>query len=45
MLRYIQDMKGPFPHKLLKKHIKSYITMGRDPYFTDDLKFKLQTIV
>ena len=45
MLKFIQNMKGPLPHKLLKKHIKSYLNMGREPNFTDDFKFKFQTVV
>ena len=45
MLKYIQSMKGHIPHKLIKNHIKSYIEMGREPYFTDDYKFKYPTLV
>ena len=45
MLRVIQNLKGPMPHRMIKKHIKSYMTMGREPMYTDDFKFKFQAIV
>ena len=45
MLRVIQNLKGPIPHKMVKRHIKSYLTMGREPMFTDDFKFKFQAMV
>ena len=45
MLRVIQNLKGPIPHKMIKRHIKSYLTMGREPMFTDDFKFKFQAVV
>ena len=45
MLRVIQNLKGPMPHRMIKKHIKSYLSMGREPMYTDDFKFKFQAIV
>ena len=45
MLRLIQDMKGPVPHRMVKSHITSYAAMSREAMFTEDFKFKYQMIV
>lgn len=45
MLRCIQNIKGPMPHHMVKKHIKSYIEMGREPMYTEDFKFKYYAMV
>lgn len=45
MLRIIQDIKGPIPHRMVRAHIQSYANMSREAMFTDDYKFKYQVLV
>ena len=45
MWRVIQNMKGHMPHKMVKRHIKSYQNMNREPMFTEDFKFRFEALV
>jgi len=44
MLRLTMAMKGKFPNKLLKLHLRSYESLKLDPHFDNDLKFRQQEI-
>lgn len=39
MLRLMMAVKGRFPNKMIKNHIKAYETMQLAPHFDDSLKF------
>ena len=45
MLRVIQKVEGHMPHKMVKRHIKSYQNMNREPMFTEDFKFRFEALV
>jgi serine/threonine-protein kinase PRP4 len=40
MLRFMQAVKGRFPNKVLRTHLRSYESMGQEAHFDQDLKFK-----
>lgn len=45
MLRVIQNLKGHMPHKMIKRHIKSYLNLNKEPMFTEDFKFRFEALV
>lgn len=40
MLKLFMAVKGRFPNKQLRAHLRQYETMGLDPHFDADLRFK-----
>lgn len=40
MLRLMMVLKGRFPNKMLKSHLRSYENMSLEPHFDPDLKFR-----
>lgn len=40
MLRLFMDVKGRFPNKLLRQHLRAYESMAMDTHFQEDLRFK-----
>ena len=46
MLRLMMNVKGKFPNKMIKQHVKSYENLKIDPHFVHDsltgieMKFK-----
>ncbi|RYG68593.1 hypothetical protein EON64_04825 [archaeon] len=40
MLRLMMEVKGRFPNKLLRNHLRSYESMSLEPHFDSDCRFK-----
>eukprot|EP01031_Cornospumella_fuschlensis_P044445 gene44445-54351_t len=40
MLRLMMEIKGRFPNKLLRNHLRSYESMSLEPHFDSDCRFK-----
>jgi len=44
MLKLFMAVKGRFPNKQLRGHLRQYESMGLDPHFDTDLRFKQQEL-
>lgn len=44
MLKLFMSVKGRFPTKQLRTHLRQYESMGLDPHFDSDLRFKQQEL-
>jgi hypothetical protein len=40
MLKLMMEIKGRFPNKMLRAHIRAYESMNLECHFQEDLKFK-----
>ncbi len=40
MLRLMMAVKGRFPNKLLKSHIRAYEVLALEPHFDNDQRFR-----
>lgn len=40
MLKLMMSIKGRFPNKLIKSHLRQFDTMGIEPHFDNDMRFK-----
>eukprot|EP01041_Mallomonas_annulata_P008503 gene8503-17536_t len=42
MLKLMMEVKGRFPNKMLRAHLRSYENMQLEPHFQEDLRFRQQ---